>query len=158
MGNTKIKNMPRTLEEGAAYFQKEIKNSFIDYLGIQFLKWKTGYCLASLKIQPHLLNPLASLHGGVYYSIADTIGGICCIHLDADTTVTTINGSMNYLRPVLDTDTIFAEAIMIKDGKRVAYADVTIQSEDGTVFAKGTFSFARIPTPQALLDKRGDLE
>lgn len=63
---------------------------------------------------------------------------------DSGETVTTITGTMQFYRAALDLTHLYAEGHMVKDGKRVAFVEVDLLSEDGTLYARGSFSFARM--------------
>ena len=39
----------------------------------------------------------------------------------------------------------------MKSGKRIVYTDVVIKAGDGRIFAKGSFTFARIVLPHVVL-------
>lgn len=147
MERNNLTNNAYTPEEAAALFQDRIKNTFTDYLGLELLKYESGYCSTKLKIKPEFINQIGGLHGGLLYTVADTTAGVASVHLGSGSTVTTVNGDMQFLRPALNLDNIFAEAKIIKDGKRLVFTDVWISTEDGTILAKGSFTFARITIP-----------
>lgn len=147
MDNNNLTNSAYTPEEAAALFQDRIKNTFTDYLGLELLHYETGYCRTRLKIKPEFINPIGGLHGGLLYTVADTTAGVASVYLGSGNTVTTVNGDMQFLRPALHLDYIFAEARIIKDGKRLVFLDVHIMDKDNTLLAKGSFTFARITIP-----------
>lgn len=138
-------------EELAAILQKRIKGTFSDLMGMKILECRKGYCLSEFAIKPEYLNPLGSVHGGCLFTIADTTAGTASIILGSDSTVTTIDGNMQFLNPVLDCDAVFAEANVIKSGKRIVYTDVVIKAGEGRIFAKGSFTFARIVLPHVVM-------
>lgn len=153
MENSKFENNAFTPEEAISLFQDSFKNTFTDYLGVELLKYEHGYCYTKLSIKPEFTNPIGGLHGGLLYTLADTTAGVAAVYLGSGNAVTTVNGDMQFLRPALHLDTIFAEAKVIKDGKRLVFLDVLILTEDGTVLAKGSFIFARIPVPSVNTDE-----
>ncbi len=134
----------KTMEELAELMQKHVEGSFSDFLDMTILKYKPGYCLSEFVIKPCYLNPLGSIHGGFLFTIADTTAGMASIVLGDKSTVTTINGGMQFLNPALNNNLLYAEATVLKSGKRIVYTDVIIKGEDGTVYAKGSYTFARV--------------
>ena len=142
-------------EELAAILQKRIKGTFSDLMGMKILECRKGYCLSEFAIKQEYLNPLGSVHGGCLFTIADTTAGTASIILGSDSTVTTINGNMQFLNPVLDCNAVFAEANVIKSGKRIVYTDVVIKAGEGRIFAKGSFTFARIVLPHVVMPEVG---
>lgn len=147
MNTNKPNIAAQILPESAAFFQQRIENTFTEYLGLEVLQYEDGYCKTRLKIKPEFLNPICGLHGGVLFTIADTTAGAAAIHLDAESTITTVDGNIQYMRPGLDLDYLYAEATLIKDGKRMAFVDVHLLTEDDTLLAKATFTFARFILP-----------
>ena len=137
----------KTAKRLAAIMQERIKGTFCDFLGMNVIKYQEGYCLTKSMIKPEFLNPLGSIHGGYLFTIADTTAGMASIIPGSDSTVTTIDGNMQFLNAVLNCDGLYAEAKGLKSGKRVVYTDVVIKGEEGTLFAKGSYTFARITLP-----------
>jgi len=54
---------------------KICKDSFIDYIGITFTKYRAGYVSGTIELAPHHLQPAGVVHGGVYISLAETLAG-----------------------------------------------------------------------------------
>ena len=127
--------------------QEFIEGRFADFMEITLEEYRQGYCRAMFRIHPRYINPLGSVHGGYLYTIADTAAGLAALHMGSRETVATISGNMQYLNAAIGCDRLRAEAIMVKDGKRVTFTEVSKEGEDGTVFARGSFSFARLALP-----------
>lgn len=157
-------------EEIAAFLSQYLKHTYSGSIGLKLLSYQKGSCKGVLPIRPEFLNPLGSLHGGLLYTVADTIGGISALEFNSslnqslsqsqdpldnpvrnmlvnETTVTTISGNMEFLRPAISLDHIYIEGKLLKSGKRIAFVESYLSSEDGTLYAKASFSFARIPVP-----------
>ncbi|QLD85450.1 PaaI family thioesterase [Natronomonas halophila] len=112
-----------------------------DHLGIELLEAEDGYAVGELELsQEHSSNPNQLVaHGGVAYSLADTVGGAAV--MSANFTVTpTINMRMDYLAPATG-GTLRAEAEVIRNGDSVATVSVDVTDEDGTdiATARGTY-------------------
>lgn len=121
-----------------------IQNTYSNTLGMTILSYEEGFCRAVLPVKKEFLNPIGCLHGGLLYTVADEAGGFAASRLETEETVTTISGTMNFFRAALDLAEIYVEARVVKDGKRIAFVESDILSADGTLYARGSFNFARI--------------
>lgn len=75
-----------------------------------------------------LYNPIGLVHGGLVCTLADTVLG-CAVHslLEAGVAYTSIDLTVNYLRPVLaDGKALRATGVVTKFGRRVAFANAEI--------------------------------
>jgi uncharacterized protein (TIGR00369 family) len=89
-----------------------------------------------------LYNPIGLVHGGLVCTLADTVIG-CSVHtlLDAGVGYTSIDLSVNYLRPVrADSGALVATGVVTKPGRRVAFASAEIVDGSGHVVATGSGS------------------
>ena len=143
-----IDNNATSTEDRIAYAQAAFKGTYSEVLGLQILECEDGYCRAMLPIKDEFLNPLGGLHGGFMYTIADTVGGVAATRIGSGENVTTISGTMQFYRAALNLTELYAEAKVVKDGKRVAFVDTEVTSKDGTVYSKASFSFARFQLPK----------
>lgn len=120
-------------------------NRFANHLGLQTTEMKEGYATGELELSEAFLNSFGAVHGGVLFSIADTIGGSAAASYG--TRMATLDASFHYLRPCEGVDRIFATATEIKHGKTVCVFDVEVTDGRGKVFAKGTFSYFNFDEP-----------
>ncbi len=140
----------KTPQELAAIMQEHVKGTFSDFLDMTVLEYQEGYCKSKFAVRRDFMNPLGSIHGGYLFTIADTTAGMASIILGSDSTVTTIDGNMQFLNPAMPCDALYAEATVLKSGKRIVYTDVVISDGKGKIFAKGSYSFARIILPHVV--------
>jgi len=117
-------------------------NSFSAYLGIMTTEMRPGYAKGEMAVTPNLRNVIASVHGGVTYTLADTIGGAAAT--SHGFYVTTVSGNFNYLAPALDTEKLIAVAQEIKVGKRITVCDVKIYDDDDRLLAMGVFTYSNL--------------
>ena len=125
-----------------------LKDTYSDTLGLKILEMKPGFCKAVLPVRKDFLNPIGSIHGGLLYTAADTAAGIAASRVETDDTVTTISGTMQFMRPCIGLSNIYLEGSVIKSGKRIVFTETKIMSEDHTLYAKADFQFARIKISQ----------
>lgn len=141
-------NNTASSKDKIAHAQTIFKGTYSEVLGLKLLACEDGYCRAMLPIKDEFLNPLGGLHGGFMYTIADTVGGVAASRQGDGQSVTTISGTMQFYRAALNLTELYAEAKVVKDGKRVVFVDTEITSNDGTVYSKASFSFARFQLPK----------
>ncbi|MCP1109625.1 acyl-CoA thioesterase [Lachnospiraceae bacterium PF1-21] len=114
-------------------------NPFAKLLGIRTTEVREGYAKGEMKVEEHHYNALRSVHGGCLYTLADMIGGGASS--SRGYRMTTLSGDLHFLSPALNVDILYCEAKEIKYGKNIAVYDVAVLSEEGKIFAKGTFSY-----------------
>jgi uncharacterized protein (TIGR00369 family) len=113
---------------------------FVDELGIELTAASDGHAEARLPLRDeHSSNPATRIaHGGVTYSLADTVGGAAVVSLSG-TISPTVDMRMDYLAPA--TDDLRAEADVVRNGGSVAVVDVEVYDDDGhhVASARGTY-------------------
>lgn len=115
------------------------RNPFACYLDIELLEMREGYVLARVEKQEKLQNIYGDMHGGAIYSVADNLAGIAAASYGYY--VTTVNGSIQYLRAVRNVDRIFCEAKVVKAGKTISSVHVDITDGEGTLFDTADFTY-----------------
>ena len=115
------------------------KNQYISYLGMEFLEMRVGYAKARMKVKKELLNPYGAMHGGSLYSMADTIGGVAACM--SGFYVVTVSGSMNYLKPAVNTEYVTCEANCVREGRELAVYDLRILNDHGDILENGSFTY-----------------
>ena len=112
---------------------------FVNELGFELTEVQEGYAKGELTITWAHRNPIKSVHGGVLFSIADTVGGVAAT--SRGRACTTVSGSIHYLRPALNCEKLIAETREIKVGKNMAVYEVLITDESGTELALVTMTY-----------------
>jgi len=112
---------------------------FSQWLGIQVLELKPGYCRLSMQVEPSMLNGFSKAHGGISYSLADS-----CLAFAANTfgiQCMSIETTISHLRPVAQGDVLLAESTLLDRSTRLArYSIVVSRQADNKPVAhfKGT--------------------
>ncbi|MFD1586011.1 PaaI family thioesterase [Halorientalis brevis] len=98
---------------------------FTDLLGIELTEAADGYAAGRVTMREELSSVPGGdvAHGGVTYSLADTVGGAAVISLSEDVSPT-IDMRMDYLAPA--TDDLVAEAEVLRMGGSVAVASIDV--------------------------------
>ncbi|MCD8323888.1 MAG: PaaI family thioesterase [Clostridiales bacterium] len=119
---------------------KEIRNiGFTREVGVNTTDIAEGYARGELELRPEHGNPIGSVHGGVLFTIADTIGGAAAT--SRGRFVTTVSGNIHYLRPVMGCKKLIGESREIKIGKNMCVYDVMITDETGREIALATMTY-----------------
>jgi acyl-CoA thioesterase len=83
------------------------QDPFSQWLGIEILEVKTGYCKLGLSIRKDMLNSMQKAHGGIAYALADTAFGFA-----ANTHgrfAVSIETSINHIEALHEGDYVTAE-------------------------------------------------
>lgn len=76
-----------------------VPGTFGALIGFEMVKRKPGKCICTLEIRDELLNPYGAVHGGVTFSIADSIMGLALYDtLEIDEECATNELKINYVR------------------------------------------------------------
>ncbi len=130
---------------------KEFRNThnpFAQKLGIWTEEISPGYAKATKAVGPGDLNPAGLTHGGIYFSMADTVSGAASS--SHGFYAVTVSADYHYLRSCKAGDTLTAEARESKSGKTLCVYEVRLTNQHGEVMGTGTFTYY-------LLDRKIDL-
>ena len=114
------------------------KDQFSNWLGIEILAIEAGYCKAQMTVTNEMLNGMYLTHGGISYSLSDSIfafasnaHGIKAVSIET---------SISHMRPTTDGDILTAETEEIHFGTKNAIYLVTITNQEGKKISlfKGT--------------------
>lgn len=117
-------------------FDRIMKESagFIKETGIEITELSEGYAKGRIVLSEKHNNPMGTVHGGVIFALADTVGGRAAMTYGQR--VVTLNSNISYLSPAHNTEYIEAEANVIRNGMTTAVYDVMIRSAEGRDVAK----------------------
>ena len=120
-------------------YEEFIKNyhgfsPFADNIGLKLTALSDGHCEGEVPVTPALFNPIGTIHGGVYYTLADTVGG--CAARTRGQIPTTIEGKLNHIRAATSKD-----KKLIAKGDVLIVSSVLITNDSGQTLAAGLFTF-----------------
>lgn len=109
---------------------------FAQHVGIEMTAAEDGHAAGHIALgDEHTSSPDNSVaHGGVAYTLADTVGGAAVISRAGKPTPT-IDMRIDYLAPG-DGDRLEATADLVRFGSSVAVADVTVTDGEGRQIAE----------------------
>lgn len=109
------------------------------WLGIELLEIKEGYCKLKMCIRKEMLNGFGTLHGGIAYAFADSALAFASNSYGRISPL--INGNMIYSKAALEGDLLIAEAKVFSISNKKADIDVEVFKEgeaDAFYFFRGT--------------------
>ena len=120
-------------------------SAFHKHLNIHTDIFEEGNVRCTLQVQNHHLNVNQAVHGGVLFSLLDSVMG-ATIRSVSGTPLVTVNMSIHYLAAVQAGENIIARAAIIHSGKSIVTAEGFLEDEDGALKAKtiGTFKLLRL--------------
>lgn len=139
----------QTSEKTGGAFEDAFKNlaegapkpeDFRDKIGLEILERRPGYAKGMIEIKPWHLNVLGVVHGGVLFTLADTVSGTAAA-TGHEYGVPTVNGNINYLKAGRNTTKLIAEAEEIKNGYTFSVVDCKVYDDRKNLLATTTMTF-----------------
>lgn len=116
------------------------KNSFASENGMELIELTENSVLGRMKLEERHMNIYHGMHGGCSYALADTMAGILLAAV-TERYVTTIDGHMNYLLPVTETEYVYCKAEIVRRGNRIAVIQTEIMNEKKEVLCTADFTY-----------------
>lgn len=116
------------------------RQDFRKLVGLEIVESRLGYAKGEIVLQPYHMNILGIVHGGVFFTMADTVSGAAAA-TGREYAVPTITGTINYMRAGKNTSKLIAEAEEVKNGKSFSVCDCKIYDDKGSLLAKTTMTF-----------------
>lgn len=107
---------------------------FADLLGVEVTTADDGHAEGHIEMREELSwnEDRLMAHGGVTFTLADTVGGAALVSL-VDQPVPTIDMRIDYLEA--GTGDLHASADVVREGGAIGVVDVAVTTEDGTPVA-----------------------
>ncbi|MBS3739120.1 PaaI family thioesterase [Mesohalobacter halotolerans] len=104
---------------------------FSQWLGVEILDVKLGYCKLGLRIRQEMLNSMQKAHGGITYALADTAFGFASnTHGRFSVSIET---SINHIEALHEGDYIIAETQLDINKNKLGFNYVNITCQDKIV-------------------------
>ena len=144
-GESEQAHMARVLRDacGQSLHEKLSEPGICDLLAPEFVSCdaENQSVTLAVTVRPWMLNPKATLHGGMMAAMLDTTMGLLVRYYGQTLEVSTISLSVNYLRPAHNGDLLRVTARIDKRGRRVIFTGGEIALPDGKKIATATASF-----------------
>ncbi len=108
------------------------QDGYIKYNNISIIKEDAEECIAKVELTKNSLNPYNIAHGGLIFSLGDTVMGFACRALGRK--AVTLNASIDFLRPGTG-KYLLAKSKIIKVGHQTTVLKATITNDEGTLIA-----------------------
>ncbi|AEW02427.1 phenylacetic acid degradation protein PaaD [Niastella koreensis] len=114
------------------------KDYFSQWLGIERLEEKEGFCKLRMTVRKEMCNGFEMAHGGISYSFADS--ALAFASNSHGRHAVSIETSISHIKPLKTGDVITATAEEKSRGNKIAIYDVRVEKESGELVAlfKGT--------------------
>ena len=130
-----------TLEEAREIFSKDLYAT--DLSGIVIDEIGENYAKCSMKLTEKHKNAYGGIMGGAIYTLADFAFAVASNYEKEQATVSLV-GQANFVSATKGT-VLFAEARMIKDGKRNSFFEVSVTDDLDKLIAVVSFTGAHVP-------------
>lgn len=115
-------------------------NPFIEHCGITFTQ-EGDLAIGRIELNETHKNPYGYVHGGVLYTLADTVAGFTLrLH---DFYGVTVNCDFHYMKNLKEGH-IYGVPEIISIGRSIAVIRVTVYGEGELKLSEGTFTYYRI--------------
>lgn len=116
------------------------------FFGLKIIELKEGFVKVIIPFKEEFIGDFIQRrwHGGIQASIADSAGGIVAmttIDSDLSEKVSTVDMRIDYLHGSEPKD-FYAEATIIKNGKRIIKADIKLYHEKSKIIALARCAFS----------------
>jgi acyl-CoA thioesterase len=115
---------------------KVCKEPVASFFKIKILELSPGYSKISMKMRPEYINFNGVVFGSIVMSAADYAFGLAINSLHSPSLATQFN--IHLLAPTAADDELFAEAKVLKCGRKVGITEMTVTNQAGKVIAKAT--------------------
>lgn len=115
------------------------RNPFAKYIGMELTEVLPGHARGRIRLEQQHKNIYGGMHGGCAFSLADTVAGIAAASYgDA---VTTLDASINYMRPVMGSEYLYCTADVIRSGSKVSVIRTELTDDEGALLIDGSFTY-----------------
>ncbi|MDR3257998.1 MAG: PaaI family thioesterase [Fusobacteriaceae bacterium] len=123
--------------EDVMYVANE-KNPFSQLVGMKIIELDEDHSVGILPVTDKLLNPHGILHGGVYYTLADTAAGV--LSRTGNKKNVTLEGKLNFIKGIGSGTMIKAVANKLHKGSKTGVFTVMIYDENENILAAGIYT------------------
>lgn len=125
-------------------FSKAASIPMLRTLGIHLQESGDNYAVMTVTVSPEHANYYGGTHGGLLATLADTACFFPLPLIPSGASVTTMNLSLNYLRPASIGDELTARAELLRLGRRTANLSVTIENSQGQLLVQGSATLLKL--------------
>ncbi len=112
-------------------------NGYTKHNNIEILKVEKDYAEGQVILREESMNPLGYTHGGLYFSLADSVAGAASWSNGA--VYVTLNATIDYMIAV-QSGTLHAKAHAISRSGKICVVNVSIYDDKEQLVNQGTFT------------------
>lgn len=113
-------------------------NPFARFMGIKITEISQGYAKGEIEIRDEFKNFSSTLHGAVYYALADTLAGIASKTFGKSSV--TLEGKMNFIGAAKE-GKIWGEIKALKQGRTTGVYEARVYDDNDKLVAYATYTF-----------------
>jgi len=106
------------------------------FLNMQLLELSPGYARVSIKVTPEYLNFNNFIFGGIVMAVADQAFGYAVNSVRRPNVASQFN--IHFIAAAKAGDELIAEGRVVKSGRKVSIAEMTVTNQEGKLIAKAT--------------------
>jgi len=106
------------------------------FLKMRLLELSPGYAKVAMKVKPEHQNFNSLTFGGMVMAVADQAFAYTVNSVDLPSVATQFN--IHFIAAAKVDDELIAEGRLVKSGKRVSIAEMTVTNQEGKLIAKAT--------------------
>ena len=106
------------------------------FLKMRLLELSPGYARVAIKLKPEYGNFNGMVFGGIIMAVADEAFGYAVNSVDHPSVATQFN--THFIAAARVGDELTAEGRVLRSGRRVSIAEVTVTNQDGKLIARAT--------------------
>lgn len=115
--------------------------------GARLTSWSDGYARLDAEVKPEAINRQGFVHGGVHMILLDTVAGYAgtfCAYPGRYRRAVTLSLTTQFIGAVSG-GALFAEARIVGGGRKIFFAEASVQTADGALLAtaSGAFRYVR---------------
>lgn len=133
--NKSLKLLQYILESEESY---ESPSPYMRWLDGHLIDAKEGEVKVGFTVRKEMCNPADILHGGVISGMMDEVVGIAVFSLGREHFFSTVNLSVDFLRPAKLNDTISVKAKVKRNGNRIINVVAEMKKEDSLLAMAST--------------------
>ncbi len=120
-------------------------NPFFCLMGIEIVSAEAGRAVLKMQVRPDMYNGAGWLQGGLLVALADEAMALAIYSRLSDVEgIATISESTSFIRGVRDGAVVYAEGRVIRKGRRVAFCEGEVWTQDNkkTLLSRTSAAFA----------------
>ncbi|MBR1471129.1 MAG: PaaI family thioesterase [Lachnospiraceae bacterium] len=133
----------KTLEEIREYFSHDAYA--VQTTGAEIIEARPGYGKVRLVLDERHINGAGHVMGGVYFTLADLASAVAINHDFDEELSVGMTGNIEFISSVTG-GTIYAEAMVLKEGRKVSFSEIRVTDENGKLLAQTNMSSYKVKT------------